>query len=92
MNTAIEIEAQLKAKADEDAAFRARLLADPRDAIKEATGLTIPETFNVNVHEESATDFHIVLPPAGGQISDEAMRDAAGGSGTYTDKGDNYAW
>jgi len=79
MQTATEIEAQLRAKADEDETFRARLLQNPRDAIKDATGLTVPETFSVHVHEESATDFHLVLPPAGGRLSEQEMRGAAGG-------------
>lgn len=79
MRTAVEIEAQLKAKADEDESFRARLIQDPRRAIEEVTGMTVPETFNVHVHEESATDFHLVLPPAGGRVSDQELREAAGG-------------
>ena len=79
MQTAAEIETQLRAKADEDEAFRNKLLQDPRSAIKDATGLTVPEAFSVHVHEESATAFHLVLPPAGGRLSDEEMRGAAGG-------------
>ncbi len=79
MQTAAEIEAQLKAKADEDEAFRARLLQDPRRAIEEVTGMTVPETFTVHVHEESATEFHLILPPAGGRVSDQELREAAGG-------------
>ena len=80
MQTAVEIEAQLRAKADEDETFRAKLLADPRGAIKDATGLTVPESFSIHVHEESATDLHLVLPAAGGALSDKDMRAVAGGS------------
>lgn len=76
--TSVEIEALLKAKADEDDTFRAKLLSDPRSAITEATGLDVPSDLAVHVHEESATDFHLVLPPAGGRLSDEEMRMAAG--------------
>ena len=79
MQTAVEIEAQLRAKADKDGEFRSKLLQDPRGAIKDATGLMVPETFNLHVHEESATDFHLVLPPAGGRLSDQELRDASGG-------------
>ena len=78
MQTQAEIEATLRAKADEDDAFRAKLLEDPRSAISAATGLAVPEDLVVHVHEESATDFHLVLPPAGGRLSDEEMRMAAG--------------
>ncbi|MDE0345144.1 MAG: NHLP leader peptide family RiPP precursor [Boseongicola sp.] len=79
MKTAVEMEDMIKVKADEDEAFRGRLLEDPREAIKEATGLTVPEGFSINVHEESATEFHLVLPPAGSRLSDEELRGAAGG-------------
>ena len=79
MQTAVEIEAQIRARADEDEAFRAKLLQDPRGAIEDATGLTVPDTFNLHVHEESATDFHLVLPPPGGRLSDQELRDASGG-------------
>ncbi|MCY3768080.1 MAG: NHLP leader peptide family RiPP precursor [Gammaproteobacteria bacterium] len=79
MQTAAEIETQLRARVDEDEEFRVRLLKDPRGAIKDETGLTVPESFTVHVHEESSTDFHLVLPPAGGSLSDQELRDVAGG-------------
>ncbi len=81
MQTAVEIETTLKAKADEDEVFRTQLLEDPRNAIKAVTGLTVPEDFSIHVHEESATDFHLVLPPAGGRLSDQEIREASGGCG-----------
>lgn len=80
MQSAVEIEAQLRAKADEDGEFRALLLKDPRQAIKVATGVTVPEAFSINVHEESATDFHMVLSPAGGRLSDEELGLSSGGA------------
>ncbi|MDE0129691.1 MAG: NHLP leader peptide family RiPP precursor [Gammaproteobacteria bacterium] len=79
MKTVTEIEDMIRAKADEDEAFRGRLLGNPREAIKEASGLTVPEGFSINVHEESATEFHLVLPPAGSRLSDDELRGAAGG-------------
>ncbi|MDE0359910.1 MAG: NHLP leader peptide family RiPP precursor [Rhodospirillaceae bacterium] len=79
MKTVVEIEDMIRAKADEDEGFRVRLLENPRSAIKEASGLTVPEGFSINVHEESATEFHLVLPPAGSRLSDDELRGAAGG-------------
>ena len=79
MQTVTELEDMIRAKADEDEAFRGRLLEDPRAAVNEATGLNVPEGFTINVHEETATDFHLVLPPAGSRLSDEELRGAAGG-------------
>ncbi|MCY4167597.1 MAG: NHLP leader peptide family RiPP precursor [Rhodobacter sp.] len=79
MKTAMEMENEIKARADEDPAFRARLMDDPKAVIEEVTGLDVPDAINVHVHEESATDLHLVLPPMGGRLSDEEMRDATGG-------------
>lgn len=79
MKTVVEVEEMLRARADEDEGFRARLVEDPRSAIHEATGLTVPENFSVHVHEETATEFHVVLPPAGSRLSDAELRGAAGG-------------
>ena len=79
MQTVTELEDMIRAKADEDEAFRGRLLEDPRAAISEATGLNVTEGFTINVYEESATEFHLVLPAAGSRLSDEELRGAAGG-------------
>ena len=79
MKTASEIQASLIAKADEDETFRTKLLSDPKGAIQDVTGFTVPDSFSVHVHEEGATDFHIVLPPAGSRLSDKDLRDASGG-------------
>ncbi len=38
-----EIAAQVLAKADEDENFRTLLVSDPKEAIKDATGLALPE-------------------------------------------------
>ena len=87
MQTATEIETQLREKADGDEAFRAKLLKDPRGAIEDATGMAVPESFTVHVHEESATDFHLVLPPAGSRLSDHELRDV---SGAFAPGGDSW--
>ena len=64
MTTATELKTQILTKAAEDGDFRTRLIADPRAAISAETGVTIPEGFNVAVHEDSATTAHLVLPPS----------------------------
>ncbi len=79
MQTAIQIEDKVRAKADENDGFRELVLQNPRQAIEEATGLVIPDEFNIHVHEESPTDFHLVLPQKGGRLSDDELRDAAAG-------------
>ena len=79
--TQAEMQEQIIAKAGEDGEFRARLLADPRAAIQEATGEPVPEAVTVQVHEETATSFHLVLPPDGRLSEAEMAHMFAGTSG-----------
>ena len=51
-----------KANGDDD--FRARLIADPKGAIREALGVEIPESMAITVHQDTSTTVHLVLPPA----------------------------
>lgn len=55
----------LQKKADEDADFRAALLADPRAAIKEAFHYDVPEGIELVVFEETASRVYVVLPMPG---------------------------
>ena len=73
-----EMRESLIGKASEDTEFRARLTTDPRSAIHEALGVEIPEGFNVQVHEESANQAHIVLPPPA-NLTELELGQAAGG-------------
>ena len=65
-------------KAAEDDAFRARLLADPQEAVQEELGVKIPDGFTIRVHEEAADTSHLVLPPSS-QLDETALEKAAGG-------------
>lgn len=90
MQTAVEIEASIQAKADEDPGFRSQLVKDPKSAIRELTGVDIPEQFSIHVHEESATDFHLVLPPVNGRMSDEELGIASGGFAPSAGNNNSY--
>ena len=81
MNTQSQIEEQVLAKAEEDGEFRARLLEDPKAAIKEASGISVPGSVSIHVLEDNATDYHLVLPPAGRNLSDQEIGGVAGGIG-----------
>ena len=63
MQSEAEVRAQIAMKAAEDDEFRARLIADPRAALETETGIRLPDDYRLHVHEESATDAHLVLPP-----------------------------
>ena len=62
METRKELEARIIAKANRDEGFRTQLRNDPKGAIGQELGVTIPEALSVNVHEETADTAHLVLP------------------------------
>ena len=78
MTTATELKTKILTKAAEDGDFRTRLLTDPRAAISAETGVTIPEGFDIAVHEDSATTAHLVLPPSPA-LTEAELEKVAGG-------------
>ena len=78
MTTATELKNRILSKAEEDGDFRARLMADPKAAIVAETGTTVPDGFDVLVHEDSATTAHLVLPPASA-LTEAELAAVAGG-------------
>ena len=69
--------------ADDD--FRARLIADPKATIAADYGLTIPEDFEIQVHETDENTGHIVLPfPS--RLTDQDLEQVSGGlASVYAD-------
>ena len=82
MQSEAEVKAQIAMKAAEDDDFRARLVADPRATMEAETGLRLPADYRLHVHEESATDAHMVLPPKP-ELSQEQLDRIAGGNIGY---------
>jgi hypothetical protein len=78
-------------RSTEDAAFRGRLLTDPRAAIFEAFGVKIPEQFRVKFIEKgSEVDALVVLPEfRTDELSDRDLENVAGGAGPSSPSG---AW
>ncbi len=50
-------------KAWEDPQFKAKLLADPKSALKDEFGLDVPEGIEVTAVEETASRYYLVIPP-----------------------------
>ena len=71
---------QLIAKAWTDEEFKARLLADPKAAMKEV-GMDVPEGMEVEVVESTQEKAYLVIPakPGPGELSDEDLDNVAGG-------------
>ena len=90
MTTATEMKDRILSKAEEDGEFRAYLIADPKGAISSEIGATIPEGFDVVIHEDGATTAHLVLPPSP-ELTEAELETIAGGEsalgtwGTWVD-------
>ena len=78
MTTATELRDRILDRAAEDEEFRASLIADPRAAVLAELGTTLPDGFDVVVHEDSATTAHLVLPPTP-RLTDAELAAVAGG-------------
>ena len=74
-----ELLAQIIAKSAEDEGFRAGVMDDPKTAIAEKFGVALPADLDIQVHEDTATTTHLVLP-ATGKLSEADLVSAAGGS------------
>lgn len=86
--TRTEVDRMVSEKLAADPAFREALLADPRAALSEASGVQIPDFVTVSVHEESLTDVHLVIPAASGdEIAEDDLELVAGGGACWDNCG-----
>ena len=76
--TISEMKAHLVAKADASEDFRTRLVADPKPVISAELGVSIPERFTIQVHEDDVASAHVVLPLSD-QLTDEELAEIAAG-------------
>src|SRR5260370_566130 len=73
-----------------DPAFKAELLKNPARAIEKETGVKVPAGTSINVHENTVSLVHLVLPlPAPtikGELSDDLLSTVYGGAGANTSR------
>ena len=79
MRTMNEMQAHIRDKAVEDEDFRMQLIADPRSIISQELGIFIPEDFKIQVHEDSASTAHLILPPSARLTEDDLAQVAGAG-------------
>src|SRR5581483_9912598 len=75
----IKAYARVVARAWSDAGFKQQLLANPATVLRE-NGVPIPGGKQVQVHEDSESLQHFVLPARPTELSDEQLDAAAGGA------------
>ena len=63
MKSGAEMRDHILGKATDDAAFRTRLVADPKAALNDEFDVELPDSFVISVHEDSSTHVNLVLPP-----------------------------
>ena len=85
METPNERRDKVVGKANQDADFRARLVSNPKEAIGQELDIAMPGSLTIEVHEESSTTAHLVLPPAGA-LSESDLQAISGGFGFVNDK------
>ena len=78
METPNEMRMKIVGKAAEDADFRTRLLSDPKGAIGQELGVTMPASLSIEIHEESDAAAHLVLPPDS-KLSEGDLQAVSGG-------------
>ena len=91
MTTATELRDRILDRAAEDEEFRANLIADPRAAVLAELGTTLPDGFDVVVHEDSATTAHLVLPRSEA-LTEAELAHAVGGFGKNYGSGSGTTW
>lgn len=65
-----------------DPAFRAELQANPHAALAALTGMNIPDSVRITVHEESPADIHLVIA-ADSALNDSDLELVSGGVNWY---------
>ena len=78
MRTGDEMQQHIVEKSTVDDGFRQSLLADPRNAISQELGITIPESMTIQVHESDMQTVHLALPPAANMTEEQLEAISAG--------------
>ncbi|MYA95881.1 MAG: NHLP leader peptide family natural product precursor [Nitrospinae bacterium] len=78
MRSGEEMLKQIVEKSALDGDFRQRLLSDPKSAISEELGVTIPDSMKVVVHESDMQTVHLALPPDA-NITEEQLEAVSAG-------------
>jgi len=70
------IQEQVTAKAIKDETFRQELLKNPKATIERALGISVPAGVTIEVHQDTPTTLHLVLPMQAPSTTREELTDA----------------
>lgn len=89
MPTRSELNALLAERLAADPAFRQSLVADPKATVGALVNSVVPDFVKIEVHQETLTHIHLVLPAVvgGGSISDDDLELVAGGAACWDNCG-----
>lgn len=59
--------------------FKEKLLQNPQEAIQSLVSFTLPEQFEIVVHEDTPNKINIVLPDTSGELSEIELAAISGG-------------
>ncbi len=84
----------LLVRAMKDEAWRQELLTNPKTPIERELGITLPQGVTIQVHEDTPTTIHLVLPPrqlravevSDADLAQAASNDNATGTNASTDQ------
>ena len=79
MNTEKDLRDTVLSKAGSDERFRDLLICDPKEAVRDAFGVNIPDSISVHVYEDSGSDVHLVLP-CSDRLTEQELDAVSGGN------------
>ena len=79
MQSLSEMRARIVDKASRDADFRAQLIERPKETLGQELDIPIPASLSIQVHEDTATTTHLVLP-SDGKLGEGDLQAVAGGA------------
>lgn len=67
-------QSQVIQKAWEDQEFKEKLLNDPKTAIREALGISLPENIKIKAVEETSDEFYLIIPPSPSVMAQSSLK------------------
>ncbi|WP_316245499.1 NHLP leader peptide family RiPP precursor [Gorillibacterium timonense] len=74
LSTQVALQSQVVQRAWKDPDFRQKLLSDPKAAIQEALGISLPSHLKLKTVEESSDEWVFVLPASPAAVLDTEVK------------------